>query len=130
MVSRDLGFGVIVSGQSGSVTVTPGGIRSSAGGAVVLNSTQFPAASSAEFQVCSADTGTVYFLLPSSIDLSRQGGGSMTVDAFTSSPGDSLGVSVSSSGRAMLAVGARLNIAGDQLPGNYTGTFSVTINHQ
>lgn len=127
--TRNLAFGAIVFGNSGTVTLTPGGARTAAGGAVVLTSTQLPQHASAEFKVCSATNATVSITLPSTATLNRSGGGSMTVDNFTSSGDPGGTISVYSATQATLTVGARLNVAGTALAGTYSGSFPVTITY-
>ncbi len=127
--SRALSFGAIVSGPSGKVTVTPGGTRTAADGAVILNSLQFASATSAEFKVCSATNTTVTIDLPTSATLTRSGGGSMTVDTFTRLPSSS-SMNVFTGSQETLTVGATLNVGTSQAAGSYTGNFSVTVTYE
>jgi hypothetical protein len=51
----------------------------------------------------------------------------MTATTFTSTP-TSTGT-LSTSGTLPLAVGATLNVAADQIPGDYAGNFAVTVTY-
>lgn len=127
--TRDLSFGAIVSGPAGLVTVSPAGVRSATGGAVILGTSQFAQAASAEFAVCSATDATVTFSLPASAAMDRSGGGgTMSVTDFTSNP-PSGAMSVTTLGQSTLAVGATLNVGSNQAAGSYSGTFAVTVNY-
>jgi hypothetical protein len=132
--TRDLTFGQIIAGPGGSVTVSPGGVRT-ATGVIALN---LPAATSAAFSATVVTVGnsnkgnikTVIVSLPSSIQLTS-GSNKMTVDTFVSSPvaGARSAVGLGSP-PVTVSVGATLRVAPNQPPGKYSGSFTVTADFQ
>jgi hypothetical protein len=126
--TRALAFGRFLAGTGGSIIVAPNGARSSTGGVVLLTST----ATSASFT--NSDNGakfanaTVGITLPTdgSVVLSS-GANQMTLKSFTSSPS---GTGVMSGGSLTILVGATLTVGANQVKGNYSGSFPVTINYQ
>ena len=130
----DLLFGSFVAGIGGTVTIAPSSGARSAIGVTLINST-FRAAS---FSVsCSADvctTGSRYtFALPLDNTAALSGpGDSMYLTSFMAY---SVGKGNSAEGRLVgdsdtLKVGATLNVGASQIPGSYTGSFSVTVTYQ
>lgn len=131
----DLAFGDVLPGAApGTVRVdvttgrAPTVTRTAAGGAQLAGS----AFTAATFYV--QQTGGwwpwVRFTLPSGpVTLTRAGGGAtMTVDSFETNCSGT-GIFSCPTMPLTLYVGARLNVAGNQLPGVYSGTFAVTA-HQ
>jgi len=119
----DLGFGAVFAGAStGTVVVTPAGARSSTGGATLG---AFLPGTAGSFTVTGALSAMYVITLPSSVTLSATGGGTMTVDTFTSTP--SATGTLNSSGSQALAVGATVHVGASQAQGNYSGTFNVTV---
>jgi len=120
---QDLNFGIIApSGSaSGTVVMSSSGALSATGGATVLNAgSATPAA-----YVVSGVPGTNYSVqLPSTASLSGPSG-SMVVSAFTGSSGS--GDVIGSGGTSSFTVGATLAVPAGQLPGAYSGTFTVTV---
>lgn len=132
--TRDLAFGAILSGPSGTVTVAPTQSGAQASGAVTLEFGQFAQATSAEFTVCSVTDVTASFTLPSSTSMIGPGNSAMSVTGFTANPTatgspPSGSIAVTALGQATLRVGATLNVGADQPAGNYAGTFAVTVNY-
>lgn len=127
--NRSLDFGRFVAGSGGVVTVAPSGLRSGAGGVVLLNS---PTAGAASFLVTTSDrqpsNQAVIISLPpdGSIRLSS-GTSSMPVNAFVSSPAVILTLPA---GGQPLAVGATMTVAPNQPSGNYSGSFPLIVNFQ
>lgn len=118
-----LDFGAVVSGASaGTVVITPGGVRSVAGGAVLGNA---GAAGAAAFAVAGLPSATYSISLPSSITASDANSDDMTVDTFTSNPSGTGALSVL--GVQTLFVGATLHVGANQATGVYTGTYDVTV---
>lgn len=117
-----LGFGqIIVTGTSGTVTVTTTGSRSASGGVALGNGF---GVSPATFTV-TGEADTAYGItLPSSVTLTG-GQGSMVMDTFTSSPSGSGNLGP---GRSQaVSVGATLHVGASQPPGSYSGTYAVTV---
>ena len=125
--ATDLDFGTIqVGSTSGTVVLTPAGIRSSTGGVKLLS----PAGDVqvASFIVSGTPSSTYTIGLPSSYVITYNSK-NMTVDTFTSSPSGS-GV-LSGTGSQTINVGAKLTVGASQSPGTYTNAtgFSVTVNY-
>jgi len=124
-----LNFGTVSrSTASGTVILALDGTRSSTGGATVLSSSSFSAAA---FSVTGENSATYSVTTPKSTDavtLTRQNGNgeTMTVTNFINNSPTSL----SEAGTATFLVGATLNLGANQIAGNYTGSFSVTVAYQ
>jgi hypothetical protein len=117
-----LGFGQVISGSSaGTVTVTPQGARSADGGTVLGSGLT---ASAASFTITGEPSTAFGLVLPGSVSLTS-GSSSMTVDAFTSTPGGS--GTLDGAGSQQVNVGARLHLSPSQPFGSYEGTFNVTV---
>lgn len=130
----DLDFGTIAtSPAAGTVTVSPAtGARSGSGGVTLVGA----ASQRAMFQ----GTGGLLFITvtgDNNVTLTRAGGGgTMTaslVRAITTSGG---GVSILGSSATLLPsgvqtyyVGGTLNVGANQAPGDYSGTFTLTVNY-
>ncbi len=125
--TQGLSFGSFVAGTGGSITISPSGGRTRMGGVVLVG--QGAAYSAAQFKITGAP-GSVYLItLPA--DGTAQvtsGSDSMALDAFVSDPSGS-GI-LPPTGMQVLRVGARLTVGSNQAPGQYQGTFSVTVNYQ
>jgi hypothetical protein len=83
--------------------------------------------SSADFAVAGLTGSTYDITLPTDGTVTLTGGGpAMPVNGFQSSVG-ATGSLVT--GTETFYVGATLTVAGGQTPGNYTGTFDVSVNY-
>ena len=128
--TRSLDFGRFVAGSGGTIILSPSGLRSRTGGVVLLSS---PNAGQATFNASRStlDSGpsatAVIISVPGNgaTHLSS-GADSMAVGDFVT-PDAQLAVG---NGGATLAVGATLVVAPNQPPGNYSGSFSIIVNHQ
>jgi hypothetical protein len=127
--TRGLDFGRFVAGTGGTITVSPTGVRSRTGGIVLLNS---PSVGQAGFTVGRSSNGgnnkAVSISVPAngSIRLSS-GTNSMAVNSFVHNPTTIFTVPT---GGTPLSIGATLNVAPNQPPGTYSGSFPVTVNFQ
>ena len=131
--TRSLDFGRFVAGSGGTIILSPSGLRSRTGGVVLLNS---PNAGQAAFSASRAtlDPGrsapgaaAVIISVPANgVTHLSSGANSMAVGDFVT-PDAQLAVG---NGGATLAVGATLVVAPNQPPGNYSGSFSIIVNHQ
>lgn len=125
--STNLNFGTISrSSVAGTVIITADGQRSSTGGVSILTSSLFTAA---PFAVSGENSAGFNLTLPDNDDvkMTRTGGTEeMEVTNFTHNSG----LVLSSSGAATFSVGATLNLDADQVAGDYTGSFNVTIAYQ
>jgi hypothetical protein len=131
-------FGTIVSGNAGTVSLSPDGENATTTGNVALKSAQ-GIISTATFEVndglgndASAPryfTGFSISLPTSEILLVNEEGNTMRVSNFTSTPSSS-GVGAFTNGKAIITVGATLHVNADQVIGKYTSTspFPVTVN--
>ena len=121
----DLTFGALVPYAGGTVTVSPLGSRSAAGGVLpVTVGSALPAAG--QFTI-TGDPDTVYSIdLPTSVILS-DGTHTMLVDGFNSSP-QSTGA-LGPTGAQTLKVGATLHVSSAQAQGQYTGSYDVEVTY-
>lgn len=124
--NRALAFGRFVAGTGGTIILSPAGARTSTGGVLLLSSS--PASASFTWSDTSpANAGkTCAIGLPSSATLSN-GTNQMTLNQFTSNPS---GTSLMTGGSLTFTVGATLTVGANQPRGNYSGSFSVTIQYQ
>jgi hypothetical protein len=118
----DLGFGQLVAtASSGTVTVSPAGGRTYGGGVILANGLGVSAGAFA----LTGDLHASYSItLPSECTLSG-GGGSMTVDQFSSSPSGA--GSLGPAGSQMVTLGATLHVGAAQASGSYSGTYAVML---
>jgi len=124
--STNLDFGTVArSSVAGSVTISPQGLRTSQNGAAVITSSLF---SAAPIIVNGENNAGYNVILPSSdVKLTRTGGAEeMEVSNFT----HNATMVLSSIGSGSFSVGATLNLDADQVAGDYTGSFSITVAYQ
>jgi len=120
-----LNFGdIFPSGVAGTVVMPPVGVRSFTGG-VALATTG--TSNAAAFNVTGKKSATyaITFATPT-INLSAPGATDMVVSAFTTSAGSG---TLSATGTQSFTVGATLAVGVDQLDGDYSGTFGVTVTY-
>jgi len=127
----DLNFGTVVPTEnSGTVILSPTGVRTSTGGAVLI--TSLPGTiSSAKFTVTGQPDATYSISLPggNSVQISNGGSGSdnkMFVNNFVSDPTPN---GLLENGTQEFTVGATLEVKENQPVGMYTGTFEVTVSY-
>lgn len=126
--TRALNFGRIVAGSGGSVTIAPTGARSRSGGVILINSAGMGSAGFSVTQVKGGATRAVVVSVPANGTVSISNGtSSMAVGSFTT--GSATVLQLTSAG-LLIDVGATLTIAPNQAPGNYSGTFNLTVNYQ
>ena len=124
--TQGLAFGSFVAGSGGSVTVSTSGGRSANGGVLLIPSST---SSAAQFTVTGDANATYTIQLPSNDFVKLTGPGSdMVINDFTSSPSGAAG-QLSAGGSQTLLVGGTLNVANDQSPGNYSGSFTVIVDY-
>lgn len=134
---EELEFGSILpSAVAGTVTVSTGGVRSKTGGVTLVGGLVQPA----RFAGRGTFNQVVLISLASSPStLTRIGGTeTMRLDTLTigSSPTTVLTTSPQSfrigtlTGIFNFPVGGRLSVNANQVPGDYAGTFAVTLNYQ
>lgn len=133
--TQTLDFGDIMATTAGTVTVAPAGTIASTGGATPLNGAHTPG----RFTGIGTRNRLIRLsVTPTQITISNGTGGSMIVDNFTI--GSLAGLNqngnsgnyriVAANGLFTFNVGARLNVAANQQPGTYTGTYNVEFNYQ
>jgi Domain of unknown function (DUF4402) len=130
-------FGNIIAGTTaGTVTVTPFNVRTKTGGPTLAGGL----VRAAVFGGFGTNNQNVQISLGSNTILITRQSGTQTilVDTFIigSTPTAPLSTNPrvfrinSPTGLFTFPVGARLNIAANQVPGRYVGTFAVTLNYQ
>jgi hypothetical protein len=126
--TRGLDFGRFVAGSGGTIVVTPAGLRSRTGAVVLLNS---PSVGQASFTASRSggNKTIVTITLPAngSVRISSGVSNSMAVNTFVRTPSTA---TLSIQTAQTIAVGATLTVAPNQAPGNYSGTFPLTVNYQ
>jgi hypothetical protein len=124
--TRNLSYGRLVAASGGTIVLTPAGVRSQTGGVVLLPG---GTVTSASFSLTESGTGKslnwTTITLPSSATLSS-GGATMTLSSFTSNPPNT----IAGLTQTVLTVGATLAVSSNQAPGNYAGSFAVTVNYE
>lgn len=124
--NQELSFGSFVAGIGGSVTVSTSGARSASGGVLLIPSS---AGAAAQFTVSGDANATYTIQLPGNDFVKLSGpGGDMFINEFTGSPSGAAG-QLSAGGSQSLSVGGTLSIASGQSPGEYSGSFSVTVDY-
>jgi hypothetical protein len=122
---QGLAFGKFVADTSGTVTVSTSGARSASAGIVLMPS---GAGAAAQFSVTGDPSRTYALSLPANGTVFlTSGANSMAINNFTGSP--ALSGQLSAGGTQNVFVGATLSIGSHQPHGNYSGTFSVTVNY-
>lgn len=127
--ARSLDFGRFVAGGGGTIILSPSGLRSRTGSVVLLNS---PNTGQAVFNVGKANNGNgnkavIISLPPNGSTRLTSGANSMAVGNFVNTPSALTSIPA---GGTTLGIGATLTVAPNQAPGEYSGTFSLTINYQ
>ncbi len=122
----DLQFGTFVSGTPGTITIDPTGSRT-ASGPILISSANSPVGA-ATFTVDGSSHFDFTIMLPSSVTLNGPSGSKMTLTKFVSSPSGH--GTIPSKGSGTISVGATLTVGGNQTPGAYYGTFSVTVHYE
>jgi Domain of unknown function (DUF4402) len=127
---QDLEFGsVLPSAAAGTVTINPNTLaRTTAGGVTAAPGGHNPA----EFITRGSPGRRVLVRLPTgTVTLARIGGGAtMTVSNFTRNGAPPTSTPLDAAGYLTFRVGGRLNVGANQLPGRYTGSFTVEVQYQ
>ena len=129
--AQPLSFGAFSPGATGgTVTIHPDGTRSSTGSVVLFNMGFLY--TPAMFYI-RANPGTVITLLSNPpVTLTGSGGGTLTLQLGATLPAMPFVTSVPWQMQTTLLVGGTLTVGdiGANPPGNYTGTFSITVVQQ
>lgn len=123
----NLSFGSFLAGGGGSVVIGSGGARTQTGGVLLVG--QGSGAAAAQFNVVGTANATYSITLPlnNTVVLSDGNGNTMTVNSFVSSPAAT--GTLSGGGNQTVRVGATLIVGPSQAPGNYAGSFNITVNY-
>jgi hypothetical protein len=133
--NQGLEFGTIVadsSAQTVTVSAAAAATRSTTGTAGNLLTGGGPVAAAfeaAKFTVTGCGGKSYSVTLPGSTTINDGGTNNMTVNNYTKSTLGTLGTSPFTSGTDVFYVGADLGVGANQAAGNYTGTFSVTVQY-
>lgn len=124
--TASMGFGRFAPNTGGSIKVDASGLRTHAGGVILLASS--PAAARYAITGVGNDNRVYILSLPpdGSVAL-RSGANAMALTKFTSSAPTG---GLLPAGAQDISVGATLQVAPGQAPGNYTGVFQVTLEYQ
>lgn len=114
--SKTLHFGTFIPGATGGTIDTSGAVS----GSVSLVS----AGQAGMFEVTGTPSSTVNVAVPASVSLSNGGGGNMS--ATLSGPASKV---LDNNGAGSFSVTGSLTVAPAQPTGNYTGTYTVTVNY-
>lgn len=132
---QDLDFGDIIPGPTaGVVRILPNGTRTVTGGVSVVGSTHQPArfAGMGSFNqqvLISVSSNTIQLTGPGApMTLSQFEIGSTPTAIITTAP--TRFRITSTNGQFNFPLGGRLAVAANQAAGNYTGTFTITLNYQ
>jgi Mat/Ecp fimbriae major subunit len=118
--STDLDYGTIVPAVAISiVTISPAGARTCGAGLTCLAS-----ASAANFDIAGTTGQTVTISVPSSVTLTS-GSDTMLSTLLASTP-----LVTIAAGAGSFSVGGILFVGASQAEGDYTGTFTATVNYQ
>ncbi len=122
--NRSLSFGSMT-GESGVVTVTPAGVRSSTSSNLVTDGSNPPA--SGELVIYGPINQVVYLSNINDIVLTSPGGASMNVANFQTDRTGS--ITLTSDDGSLVHVGAQLTVGNNQSAGDYTGTYSLVVTY-
>ncbi|MGD8570053.1 MAG: DUF4402 domain-containing protein [Gammaproteobacteria bacterium] len=86
-------------------------------------------AASGVFSVAGEAGFTYAVTLPASTSLSDGGGNTMTVDTWTTSAASGATPTLSGGGTDTVNVGATLHVGANQAAGNYSGTYTISVNY-
>ena len=121
----DMLFGKFIAGTGGSVVLGTDGSRAATSGVMLF--TQGSSQNAASFAVSGEGSYTYGITLPpNNVSLSDGASHTMTVGSFVSNPS---GTGILTAGAQTLLVGGTLTVSSAQAPGNYTGSFSVSVDY-
>ncbi len=122
-----LSFGGMAVVNGGSVTVSPGGSRTASAGIFLLPSAP---GTPAQLTVSTTPSSNLSYTvtLPTSTVMTS-GYNQMTVMPLSVAPASGTLFITGSGGTQNILVGGTLNLGSSQTPGNYAGSFPLTINY-
>lgn len=124
---RDLDFGALIAGAAaGVVTVDPNtSARTVTGGTIVVGD----AGQTAQFRIV-ASPNTVVQITRNALPVLTRAGGGATMNVVLLTINGTTTAVPSGSGTFDIAIGGRLSVGANQLPGDYSGTFEINANYQ
>lgn len=122
--NQDLSFGSITPSASadGTMTLSPNGLVTTTGGVTSRSGSGYSPAAYTISGVPAASFSVA--IAPTTVTLSGPGGPLIVSDFVLT---QATPITLDNSGLAFFNVGATLFVNAGQLPGNYTGTFDVTV---
>jgi hypothetical protein len=112
--------------SNGAVTITPaGGVTAASIGILQTGLGR----GAGMFELTGSPNRQTTTTLPTSITISN-GAQTMTVNNFSANTNGGGKLKLDATGHAQLLVGARLNVGANQVPGNYSGTYTITVAFQ
>jgi hypothetical protein len=121
-----LSFGKLAAGSGGTVVMATSGSRTKTGGVVLLSTGP---GSTAIFRLQGTPSQAFIVTLPGNTTVNMSSGAeSVRVTDFTVSPGST--GTFNGVGTQNLTIGATMNVDSNKVPGDYSGTFSITIDYQ
>jgi hypothetical protein len=124
--TQDLAFGRFSANTGGTVVISTAGVRTSTSSVALstVGSTQ----TASSFDITGDGSSTYTITLPTNGTVTIDDGAShtMAVNDFVSNPS---ATGTLSSGAQTVTVGATLTVGSGQTPGDYTGTFTVTVEY-
>lgn len=124
--TEPLAFGSFVAGNGGTVKIDVNNARTSSGGVTLI---PWNAGQAAKFTITGTSNTTYFVELPPNNFVKLTGpGGEMIVGEFTSTPSGA-GGQLGAGGSQTLTVGAVLQVNNGQVAGEYSGSFSVTVDY-
>lgn len=122
----NLSFGKLAAGSGGTVVMATTGSRTKTGGVVLLST---GTGSTAVFHLQGTPSQAYIVTLPSNTSVTMtSGANSVRVTDFTMSPGPT--GTFNSVGSQNITIGATMNVDSNNPPGDYSGTFSFSIDYQ
>ena len=126
--TKDLNFGSMLATTAHNVVIGYNGSRSGNNSYLINDTSNVPQAGEFVISNQGSSAKTVQISLPSSTTVTN-GSNSMTVSNFTSNQPLQSNVSVPANGSITVNVGATLAVTAGLPAGNYTGTYSATVNY-
>lgn len=122
--TQSLSFGTFVAGD-GTITISADGMRATTGDVVPLASDPGFAG---QFVLTGDASSTFSVTLPVDGSVTMTNGiHNMPINRFTSSPAST--GTLSAAGSQVLSVGGRLDVARDQVAGDYSGSFMIVVDY-
>jgi hypothetical protein len=129
VTAQTLSFGAFTyATTTGTVTINPDGSRSSSGTVIPLNLAGYPY-TAALFQLVGTPGTVITLLQCPDVNLTRGGGGSMTLQIGASNPATPFVITTTPPSSTPLYLGGTLLVGTQAVnpPGSYSGTYLITF---